>query len=100
MNLKKNNKKKNNKTKHKEGENAKLSQGYSVGRMAMGYFQSQNYTEEQLSGTLQRLSQRGSARAPTSSLQGEATHFIYLIITPHKPWFSWAEDRFPALSCQ
>ena len=47
-------------------ENAKLSQGYFVGRTAMGYFQSQNYTKERLSSTLQQQSQQDSAAAPTS----------------------------------
>lgn len=43
-------KKKKYKIKNKtQRENAKLSQGYFVGREAMGYFQSQNYTKERLS---------------------------------------------------
>lgn len=41
----------------RERERVKLSQGYFVGRKAIGYFQSQNYTKEQLSSTLQQQSQ-------------------------------------------
>lgn len=48
-------------------EIAKLSQGDWVGRPAMGYFQSQNYTEERLSSTLLCRSQAGSAEATISS---------------------------------
>lgn len=49
-------------------EIAKLSQGDWVGRPAMGYFQSQNYTEERLSGAARwRRSQAGSAAATISS---------------------------------
>lgn len=56
------------KKKHKiNTEIAKLSQGDWVGRPAMGYFQSQNYTEERLSSTLLCRSQAGSAAATISS---------------------------------